>query len=102
MAAPDFNFQTGTRELRVLLGRSQQAMATSLGLSMGALRNYEAGKVWPEARAAAAYMMAAHAAGAGALALVFADVLESIVGTPLGELADAINHILVREIGYPS
>lgn len=95
--APEFNFQTGARELRALLGRSQQAMAASLGLSMAALRNYEAGKAMPEARAAVAYMMAADAAGLGALAQVFADALEYSIGIPLEGLADAIYRIVVKD-----
>jgi len=50
-------FQQATRELRAALRLSQQAMASYLGLSLAALRNYESGIVkHPDARAAYAYM----------------------------------------------
>jgi transcriptional regulator with XRE-family HTH domain len=79
--------QRAARLLRAYLHLSQQAMATALGLSMGALRNYESGAVTaPNARAATAYMMAAARAGRPDLAEVFRDALHRSCG--LATVAD--------------
>ncbi len=64
--------QDAARRLRSGLGLSQQAMATALGLSMGALRNYESGfSKAPDARALYAYTLIAEADGFPDLATVF-------------------------------
>lgn len=59
----DLNMSAATRELRAHLRYSQQAMASFLGVSMGAVRNYECGAVEPEAGPIAKYLAAADDAG---------------------------------------
>lgn len=84
------SFQMAALKLRANLGMSQQAMATSLGLSMGAVRNYESGAVDPEARAAVAYLLAAEADGRPrmlGLMAVFVDAVERALGVPIETLA---------------
>jgi hypothetical protein len=62
-------------------------MATSLGLSMAALRNYESGRVIaPGARAGYAYMMAAEASERPDLAQVFRSALDRALGIPYKRL----------------
>jgi transcriptional regulator with XRE-family HTH domain len=71
-------------KLRAHLGFSQQDMAAWLRLSMGAVRNYESGAVRaPNARAAAAYLMAAEGNGRPDLATVFQVALQDAVGLPV-------------------
>jgi len=74
--------QDAARELRKHLRLSQQAMATQLGLSMGALRNYEYGGVAdPDARALHAYTMAAELGDRPDLAAVFREALYRGMGS---------------------
>lgn len=69
------------RELRAELKYSQQTMASTLGISMAALRNYESGAVAnPDARAALAYLQAAQTCGRADLAGAF----ESKFGEAIG------------------
>jgi transcriptional regulator with XRE-family HTH domain len=78
--------QEAARQLRSYLGLSQQAMATSLFLSMGAVRNYEAGSVSaPEARPLYAYLLCAEQAKRPQLAAVFRAELYRALGVPRDE-----------------
>ena len=80
---PGVTFQRAARELRAHMQRSQQVMATFMGLSMAALRNYESGAVVaPDARAATAYMLTAEAAGRPDLVKVFGSALHRALGIP--------------------
>jgi transcriptional regulator with XRE-family HTH domain len=64
--------RTAARTLRARQQISQQMMAGVLGLSMGAIRNYEAGAVpAPEPRPLYAYLSTAASAGERELAAVF-------------------------------
>jgi len=84
--------QQAARELRAHLQRSQQSMATFLGLSMAALRNHESGAVaTPDARTALAYMMTAEASDRSDLAQVFRVALHRVMGVPIKTLGDLIN-----------
>jgi transcriptional regulator with XRE-family HTH domain len=77
----DTTFQHAARELRDHLHRSQQSMATFLGLSMAALRNYESGAVTaPDARAATAYLLAAEMSDRLDLVEVFGSALHQAMG----------------------
>src|SRR5262245_4265420 len=78
----DMTFQQGARELRKHLDQSQQSMATFLGLSMGALRNYETpdAVTTPDARAATAYLLAAEMSGRLDLVEVFRSALHQAMG----------------------
>jgi transcriptional regulator with XRE-family HTH domain len=72
--------QEAARELRAHMKESQQAMATGLGLSMGAVRNYESGAVAvPEARPLYAYMLTAETGGRPDLAAVFRSAFYDVV-----------------------
>jgi transcriptional regulator with XRE-family HTH domain len=74
-------FQQAARELRSHLHHSQQYMATFLGLSMAALRNYESGaSIAPDARAAAAYLLAADMTERSDLVEVFRSELYRALG----------------------
>lgn len=74
--------QDAARELRKHLRLSQQAMATQLGLSMGALRNYEAGSVTtPDAKALFAYLMTAQFGDRPDLAALFREALNREIGS---------------------
>jgi transcriptional regulator with XRE-family HTH domain len=82
------SFQQAARELRVYLNLSQQSMATVLGLSMGALRNYESSRVInPDPRAAAAYLIVAKNARLLELHKVVYFSLQDALGYPLWSLA---------------
>jgi hypothetical protein len=75
--------QSAARALRAHQLRSQQSMATALGLSMGALRNYESGAVTkPEPRPLYAYMRQAIGSGRDDLAAVFRRALNETLGIP--------------------
>lgn len=77
----NLSFQQAARELRSHMARSQQAMAGFLGLSMAALRNYEAAAVTtPDARAASAYLLASEMAGRPDLLEVFRASLYQTLG----------------------
>jgi transcriptional regulator with XRE-family HTH domain len=81
------------RDLRAHLGRTQQAMAGDLGLSMGALRNYERGTVaTPEPRPLYAYMMAAELSQRPDLAAIFRSALYKVL-----EISDSSDGILSIE-----
>jgi transcriptional regulator with XRE-family HTH domain len=74
-------FQQAAQEFRAHLGRSQQSMATFLGVSMAALRTYESGAVAaPDARAATAYMLAAETCDRPDLVEVFGSALRQALG----------------------
>jgi transcriptional regulator with XRE-family HTH domain len=81
------NFHQAARELRTCLNRSQQSMATELGISIAALRNYESGATDPEPRAIAAYLIAAKNACLIELEDVFRSSLQDALGYPLWSLA---------------
>jgi transcriptional regulator with XRE-family HTH domain len=73
--------QQAARELRAHCQKSQQAMATFLGMSIAALRNYESGAVTePDPRQACVYMMAADGFDRPDLAEVFRSVLRRSIG----------------------
>lgn len=75
--------QAAARGLRAHLGLSQQAMATKLSLSMGALRNYESGAVpSPEARPLYAYLICAETQKRPQFASVFRAALYKVLGVP--------------------
>jgi transcriptional regulator with XRE-family HTH domain len=79
----EITIQAAARELRALQGRSQQAMATALNLSMGALRNYESGAVdTPDPRPLYAYMSQAMGSGRPDLAVVFRRAFNKALGVP--------------------
>jgi transcriptional regulator with XRE-family HTH domain len=64
--------QSAARELRARAQFSQQLMAQALGLSMGAVRNYESGAITaPDPRPLYAYRQAATNLGHPDLAIVF-------------------------------
>ena len=73
--------QDAARGLREHLGLSQQAMATKLALSMGALRNYESGAVPnPEPRPLYAYLICAETEKHPQFASVFRAALYQALG----------------------
>jgi transcriptional regulator with XRE-family HTH domain len=75
--------QDAARGLRAHLGLSQQAMATKLSLSMGALRNYESGAVPnPEARPLYSYLICAELEKCPQFASVFRAALYKVLGVP--------------------
>jgi len=77
----EMTFSQAARKFRAHLKRSQQSMATFLGVSFAALRTYENGKVGaPDARALAAYMFAAETYGRPDLAEVFGSALHQALG----------------------
>ena len=88
----EISFNQAARKLRSHMGRSQQSMATELGVSMAALRNYESGAVTkPDARALAAYLIRSKYIDRPRmdLANVFYDLLQTELGYALWSLARA-------------
>lgn len=75
------------RKLRDSLNQSQQALAGSLGISLGALRNYENEQSIPDAHALAAYMAMADVVQEPGLTEVFGVALEQRLGMSLARLA---------------
>jgi transcriptional regulator with XRE-family HTH domain len=79
--AKENEIQSAARELRTRAGFSQQLMAQTLDLSMGAVRNYESGAIAsPDPRPLRAYMHAATGLGHPDLAVVFRRVLNDALG----------------------
>lgn len=81
---PEANtIQAAARALRSHLRMSQQSMATKLGLSMGALRNYESGLVkTPEPRPLYAYLLESESCERPDLASVFRRELYHVLAIP--------------------
>jgi transcriptional regulator with XRE-family HTH domain len=106
MPAPEIQnpIQQAVRELRKHQQRSQQAMATALGLSMGALRNYESGTVTtPDPRPLYAFLMQAEGSQRPDLAAVFRCELNKALNIPdqwdgaLGiEPRNRVEHVLIN------